>query len=232
MCSASGSGSFTLGTEHPVPIGQEAGWTSEPGLTPWSTEKSALTSNRTPAVQSVVRLYNDWAIPAPTSTQNNRKLYYTESSNKIVSVVKKWIILQAITLKHTNRHNSHSSNVCRYVRFQVRRGVNLKCTDFWNVTPWRLVVEVYERSGGTHCFHLQNIRVSRAWKQANRMKRQSCLLLDGVKSLKLVIFKFRYCIYLKRNATKNIRKLWSIFSVITCAKMDYLQWVSELRLVK
>jgi hypothetical protein len=52
----------------PVPIGQEAGWASEPVSTQRQEEKSsASVGDRTPVVQSVVRHYNDWVTPAPKS---------------------------------------------------------------------------------------------------------------------------------------------------------------------
>jgi hypothetical protein len=50
------------GKEPPVPIVQEAGWAPEPVWTRRLEEKcSASVGDRTPAVQSVVRHYTDWA---------------------------------------------------------------------------------------------------------------------------------------------------------------------------
>jgi hypothetical protein len=50
----------------PVPIGQEAGWASEPVWTQGLEEKSsASVGDRTPIVQPVVRHYTDWATAAP-----------------------------------------------------------------------------------------------------------------------------------------------------------------------
>jgi hypothetical protein len=49
----------------PVPIVQEAGWAPEPVWTQRVEEKpSASVGDRTPAVQSVVSHYTDWATPA------------------------------------------------------------------------------------------------------------------------------------------------------------------------
>jgi hypothetical protein len=51
--------------EPPVPVAQEAGWAPEPVWTQRLEEKySASVGDRTPAVQSVVRHYTDWATPA------------------------------------------------------------------------------------------------------------------------------------------------------------------------
>jgi hypothetical protein len=53
------------GKEPPVPIVQEAGWAPEPVRTQRLDEKSsASVGDRTPAVQSVIRHYTDWATPA------------------------------------------------------------------------------------------------------------------------------------------------------------------------
>jgi hypothetical protein len=50
------------GKELPVPIVQEAGWAPEPVWTQRLEERSsAFVTDRTPAVQSVVRQYTDWA---------------------------------------------------------------------------------------------------------------------------------------------------------------------------
>jgi hypothetical protein len=50
----------------PVPIGQEAGWASEPVWMQRLEEKSsASVGDRTPVVQPVVRHYTDWATAAP-----------------------------------------------------------------------------------------------------------------------------------------------------------------------
>jgi hypothetical protein len=50
----------------PVLTGQEARWVQEPVWTQRLKEKSsASVGDRTPVVQSVVRHYTDWAIPAP-----------------------------------------------------------------------------------------------------------------------------------------------------------------------
>jgi hypothetical protein len=50
------------GKEPPVPILQEAGWAPEPVWTKRLEEKSSASfGGRTPAVQSVVRHYTDWA---------------------------------------------------------------------------------------------------------------------------------------------------------------------------
>jgi hypothetical protein len=50
----------------PVPIGQEAGWASEPVWTLWLEEiLFASAGDRTPVVQSVVRHYIDWVNLAP-----------------------------------------------------------------------------------------------------------------------------------------------------------------------
>jgi hypothetical protein len=52
--------------EPPVPIGQEAGWDSEPVWTQRLEEKSsAFVGDRIPVVQSEVRHYTDWVTPAP-----------------------------------------------------------------------------------------------------------------------------------------------------------------------
>jgi hypothetical protein len=54
------------GNEPPVPIVQEAGWAPEPVRTQGLEEKSsASVGGQTPAVQSVVRRYTDWATLAP-----------------------------------------------------------------------------------------------------------------------------------------------------------------------
>jgi hypothetical protein len=56
-----------LGKEPPVLIVQEAGWAPEPVWTQRIEEKySGPVGDRTSAVQSIVRHYTDWAIPAPT----------------------------------------------------------------------------------------------------------------------------------------------------------------------
>jgi hypothetical protein len=53
------------GKEPPVPIVQEAGWAPEQFWTQRLEEKScASVGDRSPAVQSVVRRYTDWATPA------------------------------------------------------------------------------------------------------------------------------------------------------------------------
>jgi hypothetical protein len=49
------------GKEPPVPIGEEAGWASEPVWTQRLEEKSfASAGDRNPVIQSVVRHYTDW----------------------------------------------------------------------------------------------------------------------------------------------------------------------------
>jgi hypothetical protein len=54
-----------LGKGPPVPIGQEAGWASEPVWMQRLKEKSsASVGDRTPVVQSVVRHYTAWATAA------------------------------------------------------------------------------------------------------------------------------------------------------------------------
>jgi hypothetical protein len=53
------------GKEPPVPTVQEAGWAPEPvGTQRLEENSSASVGDRTPAVQSVVRHYTDWATPA------------------------------------------------------------------------------------------------------------------------------------------------------------------------
>jgi hypothetical protein len=47
------------GKEAPVPIGQEVGWTPEPGWTTWRREKYCPTGIRTPAIQPISRRYTD-----------------------------------------------------------------------------------------------------------------------------------------------------------------------------
>jgi hypothetical protein len=57
---------FTTGERTPVPIGQEAGWASEPVWTQRLEEKSfAFAGYQTLDVQSVDWHYSDWATPAP-----------------------------------------------------------------------------------------------------------------------------------------------------------------------
>jgi hypothetical protein len=56
---------YSRGKEPSVPIVQEAGWAPEPVWTQRLEEKSsASVGDRTPAVQSVVKHYTDWATPA------------------------------------------------------------------------------------------------------------------------------------------------------------------------
>jgi hypothetical protein len=52
------------GKQPPVPIGQEAGWSSEPVWTLWRRENLPSAGNRTPTIQPVARRFTDWAIPA------------------------------------------------------------------------------------------------------------------------------------------------------------------------
>jgi hypothetical protein len=63
----------------PVPIVQEAGRGPEPVWTQRLEEKSfAPAGEWTPVIQSVVRHYIDWAIPAPM--QNNKTLKSKEQN--------------------------------------------------------------------------------------------------------------------------------------------------------
>jgi hypothetical protein len=58
---------FPPGKEHPLPIVQEAEWTSELVWTQRLDEKYfASAGDRAQVVQSVVRYYTDRATPAPT----------------------------------------------------------------------------------------------------------------------------------------------------------------------
>jgi hypothetical protein len=60
---------FTPGKKNPVPIGEEAGWASEPVWTQRLKEKSfASAGDRNPVIQSVVRHYTDWR------NHNNNKI--------------------------------------------------------------------------------------------------------------------------------------------------------------
>jgi hypothetical protein len=64
---------YPRGKDPPVPIVQEAGWAPEPVWTQRLEEtSSASVGDRTPVVQSVVRHYTAWAIPAP----KNAQIYY------------------------------------------------------------------------------------------------------------------------------------------------------------
>jgi hypothetical protein len=74
--SASGPGrALPPGKEPPVPVVQEAGWALEPVWTQRLEGKSSASVwDRTPAVQSVVRHYTDWA---------SRLLYRSVSAIKI-----------------------------------------------------------------------------------------------------------------------------------------------------
>jgi hypothetical protein len=50
--------------EPPVPIGQEAGWASEPvSSTLWRRENLTPAENQTPVIHPVARLYTELAIP-------------------------------------------------------------------------------------------------------------------------------------------------------------------------
>jgi hypothetical protein len=61
--------------EPPVPFVQEAGWAPEPVWKQRLQKKtSASVRDRTPAVQSVVRHYTDWATPAHDSSMGVRSI--------------------------------------------------------------------------------------------------------------------------------------------------------------
>jgi hypothetical protein len=77
-----------LGKGPPVPIVQEAVWAPEPVWTQKSKEKSFRLCRGSnldlPVVQSVARLYTDWAIPAPSQVYDELKISHCHFLSKWV----------------------------------------------------------------------------------------------------------------------------------------------------
>jgi hypothetical protein len=95
------------------------------------------------------------------------------------------------------------------VRFEDHKAVTVKITVFWDLTLCSPVV--YRRSGGTYCFHLQCLRVSK--KQAARRARRSCLAHSSSLKMEAVSF-FETSVYLYRTAKCHIEESSSIHSTV------------------
>jgi hypothetical protein len=75
---------YPRGKEPPVPIGEEAGWASEPVWTQRLEEKSsASVGDRTPVVQPVVDQYTDWATAAPYNSNSSSSSFNNNNNNKL-----------------------------------------------------------------------------------------------------------------------------------------------------
>jgi hypothetical protein len=100
------------GKEPPVPTVQKAGWAPEPVWTQRLEEKSsASVGDRTPAVQSVVRHYTDWA------TSSIRRVHRVLTQNFIYIYIHIHISTCLPTIVSNNESINHSSNI----------GINLFC---------------------------------------------------------------------------------------------------------
>jgi hypothetical protein len=86
------------GKEPPVPIVQEAVWAPEPVWTQRLEKKSsASVGDRTPAVQSIVRHYTDWATPDHCSNRPKWKVQLTHFWKHKVKSGSQWV---SQTYKH------------------------------------------------------------------------------------------------------------------------------------
>jgi hypothetical protein len=74
-CQLHAPAALPLGLEPSVPIGYEAGWTSEPARTLWGREKSfAPAGNRTPLIQSVAWSFYRLSYPGLGAFRKTRSL--------------------------------------------------------------------------------------------------------------------------------------------------------------